>query len=727
MKTFKEYIALEEAKIDDYKAQESSISTEHDPDATIKEPSDIVDHFHTHNPTGDINHTKWVVGQYKKGLIKQEDAPAMKDLLTNFNKFKDKLPKKKIEQYKSHAELQHAIAPHIGTSTSEKQSAQIEKDMNEGTTVVHSTPNMTLRHIHTKEGSIAASKYPDGKRPSWCTAREDSQNMFDHYNSRTGGKFFVAHLPNEKPPFHKLGIGVGASEFQDADNTKLEGKRLQSLVERNPEIKEIPELQGASIHTTKPENVEKHIHDLMDNDPEDTKHVIWYSRFSKDVTYSKKVRSTVDQYDDEMEKAEDEDDSVKNSKFKSVLKTLARGTGNPETLEHLSKHPDDGVKAAVARNYSTPKIVRKQFLDHPNPIVRGSVELRDFPERIRAETVAKETNPSVLAKHVTGDDSIDVQKAALANTNTGSDALANIAHISHHPEIHAAILKHNKTDASVLSSLVRNNVALHNHVEDIVSNPKSDSDTLSYAARTYGSSNKKIIPLVLKHHNTDADTLSSLATNTEQPDIHQAILKHHKVDADTLLTLAINTKQPEFHQAILDHHKVGGWAIAEIAHSTHDEGVIKSIPNNLKTEGGALHQISEKTDDPETQKAIIKHPNVDKYALGSIAKKTDNPEVQKAVIEQPKSHLGIINDIVDKNPSHDVLHHILNNHQGRLTHATMNGIKRGLGSKVPEIYDNSHVTQEHIDSVRNEGKPVATPKKTPTKKLDLFSDDWFKE
>ena len=700
MKTFKEYIALEEAKIDDYKAQESSISTEHDPDATIKEPSDIIDHFHAHNPTGDANHTKRVVEWYKKGLIKQEDAPAMKDLLTNFNKFKDKLPKKKLEQYKTHAELQHAIAPHIGTSTSEKQSAQIEKDMNEGTTVVHSTPNMTLRHIHTKEGSIAASKYPDGKRPSWCTAREDSQNMFDHYNSRTGGKFFVAHLPNEKPPFHKIGIAVGANEFQDADNTKLEGKRLHSLVERNPEIKEIPQLQGASIHTTKPENVEKHIHDLMDNDPEDTKHVIWYSRFSKEGTYSKKVRSTVDQYDDEMEKAEDEDDSVKNSKFKSVLKTLARGTGNPETLEHLSKHPDDGVKAVVARNYSTPKIVRKQFLDHPNPIVRGSVELRDFPERIRAETVAKETNPSVLAKHVTGDDSLDVQKAALANTNTGSDALANIAHISHHPEIHAAILKHNKTDASVLSSLVRNNVALHNHVEDIVSNPKSDSDTLSYAARTYGSSNKKIIPLVLKHHNTDEDTLASLARNTGQPDVHQAIL---------------------------DHHKIAGIAIGEIAESTHDEGVIKSIANNRKTQANGLYVISTKTDDPEIQKAIIKHPNVGKYALGDIAKKTDNPEIQKAVIDHHQSHLGTINEILDKNPSHDVLHHILNNHQGRLTHGTLNGIKRGLGSKVPELYINAHATQEHIDAVRNEGKPVATPKKTPTKKLDLFSDDWFKE
>ena len=695
MKTFKEYIALEEAKIDDYKAQESSISTEHDPDATIKEPSDIVDHFHAHNPTGDINHTKWVVGQYKKGLIKQEDAPAMKDLLTNFNKFKDKLPKKKIEQYKSHAELQHAIAPHIGTSTSEKQSAQIEKDMNEGTTVVHSTPNMTLRHIHTKEGSIAASKYPDGKRPSWCTAREDSQNMFDHYNSRTGGKFFVAHLPNEKPPFHKIGIAVGANEFQDADNTKLEGRRLKTLVDRNPEMKEIPELQGASIHTTKPENVEKHIHDLMDNDPEDTKHVIGYS---KEGTYSKKVRSTVDQYDDEMEKAEDEDDSVKNSKFKSVLKELARGTGNPETLEHLSKHPDDGVKAAVARNYSTPKIVRKQFLDHPNPIVRGSVELRDFPERIRAETVAKETNPSVLAKHVTGDDSLDVQKAALANTNTGSDALANIGAISHHPEIHKAILEHPKTDAPALELLVRNNVALHNHAKEILNHPKASSDTLSYLGRNV--MNKDIMHDILKHPNTDAETLSSMSRNTGQPDIHQAILKHPKVDRR---------------------------AIAQIAESTHDEGVIKSIVKHPETQGNGLHQISMKTDDPEIQKAIIKHPNVDKYALGDIAKKTDNPEIQKAVIEHPQSHLGTINEILDKNPSHDVLHHILNNHQGRLTHGTLNGIKRGLGSKVPEIYDNAHATQEHIDAIRNEGKPVATPKKAPTKKLDLFSDDWFKE
>jgi len=470
-------------------------------------------------------------------------------------------------------------------------------------------------------------------------------------------------------------------------------------------MKEIPELQGASIHTTKPEHVEKHIHDLMDNDHFDTKSEI----NTNPTKYSKKVHDTIDQYDDEMDKAEEEDDSVKDSKFKSVLKTLARGTGNPETLEHLSKHPDDSVKAAVAKNYSTPKIIRKQFLDHPNPIVRGSVELRDFPERIRTETVAKENNPSVLAKHVTGDDSLDVQKAALANPNTGSAALGNIAHISHHDEIHKAILEHPKTDAAVLGGLVRNNVALRKYGTEILKHPKSDSDTLSYLGRNV--TDKNIMHDVIKHPNTDAHTLASLARNTGQPDVHQAILKHPKVDA---------------------------MAIDEIASSTHDEGVIKSIAKHPETQGNGLQAISMETDDPEIQKAIIKHPNVNKYSLSAIARRTENPEIQKALITHPQSTLGTINEIVDKHqtddiigkkPSKDILHHILNNHQGRLTHATLNGIKRGLRSKVPEIYSNSLVTQEHIDAVTNEGK-VQKPepkKKTPSKPLDLFSDDWFKE
>ena len=44
MLSFKQYI-LAEAKIDDYKAQETHIPTDHDPEAKFKNSSDIIDHF----------------------------------------------------------------------------------------------------------------------------------------------------------------------------------------------------------------------------------------------------------------------------------------------------------------------------------------------------------------------------------------------------------------------------------------------------------------------------------------------------------------------------------------------------------------------------------------------------------------------------------------------------------------------------------------------------------
>ena len=114
MKTFKKF--LDEAKIDDYKDSVEKISTDHDNNAQLKEPKKIIDHFHKHNPTGDVNHTKWVVDQYHKGNMKQEDAPSMKDTLNDFNRHKDKLAKKKIEQYKSVSDLRDAIRPHKGTT-----------------------------------------------------------------------------------------------------------------------------------------------------------------------------------------------------------------------------------------------------------------------------------------------------------------------------------------------------------------------------------------------------------------------------------------------------------------------------------------------------------------------------------------------------------------------------------------------------------------------------------
>ena len=273
LKTFREFVEeineaniLMEAKIDDLKSSVGAISTEHDPNAEFKKPDEIVDHFHKHNPTGDISHTRWAVSQYNKGNMKQEDAPSMKDTFNDFNRHKNKLQKKKIEQYKSLSDLRDAIRPHKGTTKAELGLTKSTETVQKGADLVHDQDGVKLYHVHTKEASKEL-----GKGMPWCTShRDDDKNMFDHYNKKTRKKFFIAHLPHEQAPHRKLGIGVGAEEFQDENNERMSHEDLKALVDRNPSLEKIPHLQGARVATTQDHN--KHFNKLIKNDAENLHH-----------------------------------------------------------------------------------------------------------------------------------------------------------------------------------------------------------------------------------------------------------------------------------------------------------------------------------------------------------------------------------------------------------------------------------------------------------------------
>ncbi len=229
---------LSEAKIDDYKAQETNISTTHDPNAEHKKPENIIDHFHKHVPGGNVEHTRWLVDRYKNGEMKQEDAPDMKDMLTSYNKYKDKLSKKRIGQYKSVSELKTVLHPFSSKDT-EKQNIN-QKAIDEGSTKVHSSPNLDMYHVHTRQAACALGTKPNGEKLGWCTSHPDpDQNMFDHYNERSNGNFHIAHLHKEEFPFRRIG-GIGVSgEFQDENNENIEGSRFRELIKRNPELEKV--------------------------------------------------------------------------------------------------------------------------------------------------------------------------------------------------------------------------------------------------------------------------------------------------------------------------------------------------------------------------------------------------------------------------------------------------------------------------------------------------------
>jgi hypothetical protein len=233
------YEFLLEAKIDDYINQEQQIATTHDPSAKYKEPADIIKYFHQYNPTGDVNQTRWIISQYKKGQIKQEDAPGMKELLAQFNKYKDKLPLKQIAQYKTQGDLRTALQPFLGTSKSDKQEVERQKSL-EGADLVYHSPNIDFWHVHTEEASKEL-----GKGLPWCTSRRDCENMFNHYNKQSNGHFYIAQLHNEEFPYRRIGIALGANEFQDENNENIatDVDTLDALVARNPELKQIKQLQ----------------------------------------------------------------------------------------------------------------------------------------------------------------------------------------------------------------------------------------------------------------------------------------------------------------------------------------------------------------------------------------------------------------------------------------------------------------------------------------------------
>lgn len=563
---FRQYLILVEAKIDDYKASETNIPTDHDPNGLLKTPSDIIDHFHSHNPTGDLNHTKWVVGQYKKGLIKQEDAPAMGDLLKKFNANKEKLQKKKIEQYKTHADLNTALQ-NVEPSKGELRSKKEQETVNSGSTLVHSSPNLNVYHVHNTEASRVL-----GKGMPWCTSRMDEQNMFNHYNNMSNNRFFIAHLHNEQHPYRKLGIGVGTGEFQDENNTKVEGDDLKELLSRNPELREVPHLQGANFHITK--NPHEHVKELLENDEhplisdmkehperyneEGYKLKGLYLRQHK-ILDNHQYGGGVDDwepdnggyYEIKPQKVigNKEEYELKDSPFNSVRQRLAGITEHSDILDHLSNDSHPGIRSAVARNYYISNKAAEKLIKDEVPYVRGSVDINNLsPDKIH-DVLRTESNPEVLHKHVkllnTGGDnrSQNFHESTFSNPNINDSTLNLIRNKIDHDKL----LAHPNVGENTINSIWNDNSdstdadkyeKKEKYANEFLNHPKTGDDTLTRIhAFFYGKHSKKIpseiLNKIINHPNVGTSTFHDIihSNSIKNPELNLAnrIYNHKNV------------------------------------------------------------------------------------------------------------------------------------------------------------------------------------------------------
>jgi hypothetical protein len=127
--TLYESIMLVENRIQFLKDKNPDIDTSHDEFAVHRDSGAIIDHLSTHaDPTNNKAFTPWIINQYKKKTFKQEDVGMVHNALSNFDRYKKKLEKKDIGQYKNVAEVQDAVQPHLGTAATKKEAAkEIEK------------------------------------------------------------------------------------------------------------------------------------------------------------------------------------------------------------------------------------------------------------------------------------------------------------------------------------------------------------------------------------------------------------------------------------------------------------------------------------------------------------------------------------------------------------------------------------------------------------------------
>ena len=221
---------LLEDRIDSLKGVfKDKLDTSHDPYAEHKDSDSIVNHFADKaDPSKNKAHTQWVLNQYKKKTIRQEDHPRIRTALTNFETHKAKLPKRDINQYKSLSEIEDAVQPHLGSAGSRKQEKRQTKSG--GADLIHDGPELTVHKLKTKE---AACQYGAGTK--WCTASREN-NMFDYYNK--DGPIYVARhkKTGEKHQFH-----FESNQFMDE---KDEPVPLTDLTTKHPELKDIEEFKN---------------------------------------------------------------------------------------------------------------------------------------------------------------------------------------------------------------------------------------------------------------------------------------------------------------------------------------------------------------------------------------------------------------------------------------------------------------------------------------------------
>lgn len=603
-----ESILLLEDKISWLKERNPTIDTSHDQFAQHKDTHSIIDHLAKADPTPNKIYTPWVLNQYKKKNIRQEDVERVNGVLSNFHKYKGKLDKKDINQYQTVADVKTATEPHIGTAVTKKEQAQ-ESEV-KGRTLIHSDPSglKVYKLENNPHGEkVSQDLYGGGAElggchTDWCTAaRSDGgSQMFKHYSEK--GNLYVIHTPS-------------GSVYQAHPKTEqLMDKDDRSVDQYHPEIEHIskaldhiPDGSKLKIANEIPGKIDPtHYHEILAGHEKDENYTSITNMFKRDDIPSDIVKQGVHH----------ENNFVK-------ISALNSNKVDPDDIRSLIKTSPSYIQYHVIRNSNTPKDVLKHVIDN-----HGKYDSSAINAALRHKNMDSEMIQGTLEKNY----SSVINNVVTSNPNASKE---NLDYALHALKLSNVVAQHlNATPEQLHHIVTKEPISFRNQyiMHAAIKNPNAGKDTLIYAS----------------NHDSDSFAMSLLDHPNKLPkEVIDKLIDNKNPEVGRLLFG--NRDKSEFTTEQIDrgvNHPSSKVRETALQHSDNVEHIRKLIndPSMSVRHAAVSHPLAppdviDKALDDDyglVKETAVKHPNASKENLEK-ALISPNWRVQALATKHPKA------------------------------------------------------------------------------------------
>lgn len=191
----------------------------------------------TYNPNRDSVGTygKWILNNYNKGNITDNDFGHLKDALSRFEDNKSKLIQKDIGKYKTLDELDAMLDDESSykelshrQEVKQRQKARRNADLDEEASLVYEDDEWEVWIPHTYAASCKL-----GQGASWCTASTERDYYYNYYKDNYGGEYYI--IINKKDPKEKYQFHFESEQFMDVDDYPVS---LEDVFEKDKGLEE---------------------------------------------------------------------------------------------------------------------------------------------------------------------------------------------------------------------------------------------------------------------------------------------------------------------------------------------------------------------------------------------------------------------------------------------------------------------------------------------------------